>query len=360
MNEFAVIVGRSAKARKGTSLQNVLNVFGGVNRDWFDNRVKSGLSSGEGMIHAVRDALEVEEDIKEKGGKVTGRQTVLKDAGESDKRLLAIESEFARCLRVMEREGSTLSSILRDAWDNGKLSVLTKTPQKATEAHISVIGHITRDELCRLLTDTEAGNGFANRIIWIYSERSKLLPDGGNLPAEDFADLQQRLQNTIHFAGSVQRMHRDAAAKAMWHSVYPELTRDVPGLLGAVTSRAEAHTLRLSCIYALLDGSTAVRPEHMEAALAIWDYAEKSAAYIFGNALGDPVADEILRALQNNPAGMTRTELHKLFGNNAKSGSMQQALHTLAEQQRIKCASRPGENGGRPTELWLATTEETK
>jgi hypothetical protein len=37
------------------------------------------------------------------------------------------------------------------------------------------------------------------------------------------------------------------------------LSRDRVGLLGAMTSRAEAHTLRLSCLYALLNRSTVVR-----------------------------------------------------------------------------------------------------
>ena len=41
---------------------------------------------------------------------------------------------------------------------------MTKSPAKATDAHISVIGHITTDELRRSLTRTEAANGFANRL----------------------------------------------------------------------------------------------------------------------------------------------------------------------------------------------------
>jgi hypothetical protein len=41
-----------------------------------------------------------------------------------------------------------------------------------------LVGHITRDELSRELTDTSAANGFANRILWACARRSKLLPDG--------------------------------------------------------------------------------------------------------------------------------------------------------------------------------------
>ena len=356
MNLFSVLVGNSAKARKGTSLQNVLETIKTADTDWYDNRIQSGLSSGEGMLHAVRDPIEAEEDIKEKG-KVIGRQTVLKDAGIEDKRLLVTEAEFARTLRVMERDGSTLSALLRDAWDSGKLRVLTKNPQNATGAHISVIGHITQDELRRLLTDTEAANGFANRFLWVYTERSKLLPDGGRLWQEDLTGLHTRIYDAVQFASAAGEMKRDAEAGRLWAGVYGELTRPVSGLFGSVTARADAQTLRLSCLYALLDSSPVVRGEHLEAALAVWQYAEDSARYIFGDALGDPIADEILRALQNSPAGMTRTEINTLFGRHLKSERIGQALHTLAEGQRIVCETRPGENGGRPAELWKAVQE---
>ena len=46
------------------------------------------------------------------------------------------------------------------------------------------------------------------------------------------------------------------------------------GMLGAVTSRAEAQVVRLSCLYALLDSSKVIRRQHMTAALAVWRYCE--------------------------------------------------------------------------------------
>ena len=72
----------------------------------------------------------------------------------------------------MSREGNTLSAIIRQAWDSGNLHPLTKnSPIRATDAHISIIGHITREELLRYLTETEQANGFANRFIWLMVYR---------------------------------------------------------------------------------------------------------------------------------------------------------------------------------------------
>ena len=71
-------------------------------------------------------------------------------------------------LKVMTREGNTLSPVIRSAWDSGDLRSLTKnSPARATGAHVSIIGHITKDELRRLLTETESANGFANRFLFL-------------------------------------------------------------------------------------------------------------------------------------------------------------------------------------------------
>ena len=68
------------------------------------------------------------------------------------------------------QEGNILSAVLRQAWDHGALRILVsgrqKAPIAATDAHVSVIAHITADEVRRLLTETEAVNGFENRFLW--------------------------------------------------------------------------------------------------------------------------------------------------------------------------------------------------
>jgi hypothetical protein len=63
--------------------------------------VLSGLSSGEGLVHAVRDDSQGKNDESVEAVR--------------DKRRLVFDGEFAQVLRVTRRDGSTLSSILRDA-----------------------------------------------------------------------------------------------------------------------------------------------------------------------------------------------------------------------------------------------------
>lgn len=354
-NLFIVLVGRTAKGRKGSSLEQTLRLMCSLDERWTAHCMRSGLSSGEGLIWAVRDPIEKQEPIKEKG-RVTGYQIVIVDEGVTDKRLLVTESEFAQTLKVAAREGNTLSAVIRQAWDTGKLRTLTKnSPACATDAHISIIGHITRDELTRYLNTTEASNGFANRFLWACVRRSKVLPEGGRLDEVDFSEIAWRLREARDFAIGVREMRRDTEARTLWHRVYEKLSDGKPGLLGAVTSRAEAQVMRLACLYALLDCSAVIGRTHLEAGLALWLYCENSARFIFGDALGDPVADEILKALREaGDAGLTRTQIRDLFGRNRSTSEITRALQRLIEAGMAEYTLEESDGTNRKTERWRA------
>lgn len=355
-NLFCVLVGESSKARKGTSWSHVRRVLESIEHGWADSRIQTGLSTGEGLIWSVRDQIERRDVVKEKG-RVVSYETVVADEGVSDKRLLVIESEFASPLRMAERDGNTLSCVVRQAWDDGNLRLLTKnSPAKATGAHISIIGHITKDELVRHITTTDLGNGFANRFLWICTRRSKHLPEGGEMPESLIVSLAEKFRAAADFAKTTGRVVRDEGARALWHKLYPELSAGGYGLLGAITNRAEAQVVRLSMLYALLDGSKYIRVEHLKAGLAVWVYCEASARAIFGDTFGDPVIDELLAELRRHPEGMTRTDIRDFFGRNRSGAEVDRALRTLSTRGFASSAKNL-DTGGRPSERWFATTE---
>lgn len=331
LNLFTVLVGTTSKARKGTSWGHIHRLLAACDSDWSHKRIQTGLSSGEGLIHAVRDG------------------------GVADKRLLVIESEFSSTLRVLDRDGNTLSPTLRQSWDGGKLQVMTKQfPETATGAHVSVIGHVTRDELRRELTRTDKGNGFANRILWVCARRSKVLPDGGQVPKAELQRLSKEVQAVLKHARSLREHEfcRDGGASAWWREIYAELSEGKLGLFGAVTSRAEAQVMRMACLYAVLDLAREIRAEHLIAAEASWKYCEASARFIFGDALGDPLADELLRLLRQSPQGLTRTDLNNALCRNKTAVHIGRALALLAEYGLAKVKME--ETSGRSAERWLA------
>jgi hypothetical protein len=344
-NLFTGIVGTSSKSRKGTSHGRVHRPFLIVDEGWAQKRTMGGLSTGEGIIVNVRDA-------------VVGDDGEVEEPGAPDKRLMIYEPELAQALKVLNREGNTLSPVIRQAWDGVPLRILNKnSPATATEAHISIIAHITKGELTRLLTETEKGNGFANRFLWVMAQRARLLPRGGRLTDTDLVPIVTELRAALAFVTTVgaREVTWDEEAGEHWDAIYGPLSAGGTGLAAEVTSRAEAQVLRLALVHALLDRSPVIRLPHLLAAEEAWRYCEASARYLFGDALGDPVADDILAALRRaGGAGLQRNDLMNLFGRNRRSDEIGRALAVLLERGLVRCERNRTGEPGRPPEQWFA------
>lgn len=356
-NINVVLVGQTSKARKGTSWEHIKGIMKITDEAWSSTAVISGLSSGEGLISHVRDARTGKEAIRERSGRITEYQDAIIDEGVTDKRAMVQEPEFARVLRVAARDGNTLSAVIREAWDTGNLRVITKnSPTSATNAQISIVAHSTKEELLQHIRDVEVANGFANRFLWVAVCRSKYLPEGGaRVGLEALAD---ELRAALAFARGLgdRPIERDAEAAEIWRSVYPKLSGEREGMLGAILGRAEAQVTRLSLIYALLDRSEAVRAVHLRAALALMEFVERSVAYIFGTMTGIALADEILDFLRDAPTGLTRTEISAHLGRHTPRGQLNVALDCLL-RRRLAYRLRQG-TAGRTSERWFAVTSE--
>lgn len=343
-NMFCCLVGETAKGKKGSSFGHVKRLFKNVDEGWAQDCNHAGLSSGEGLIWCIRDEIKKTEAVK-KNGLVTDYQEVIIDPGIPDKRALVCESEFSSVLRVMARDGNTLSAVIRNAWDGDNLKTMTKnSPAKASTPHISIIGHITKDELKRYLDNTECGNGFANRFLWVCVKRSKVLPEGGTVV--DLSQLADSVIKSIEFSKNILEIKRDDEAKALWKQVYAELSEGKPGLLGAVTARAEAQVMRLACLYALLDLSDTIRLEHLSAGLALWAYCENSAKYIFGDSSGDPLLDQVKENIDSAPNGLTKTEIYNYFKRHKKAEQLERAFNVLVARGLVfrETEKTPGRN----------------
>lgn len=196
-------------------------------------------------------------------------------------------------------------------------------------------------------------NGLANRFLWVLVERSKLLPFGGNVHDIDFAPVLEQLRAAVDFARTEVRLNFDADASALWSGEYSRLSSVVPGLIGEVTARAEAQVLRLALLYAVLDCSRFIRTEHLKAALAVWKYCEQSAAHIFGDSLGNAIADTVLKELRTRSEGLRRTEINYLLGHNRNAKEITHALNLLLERRLAFCVKK--KTKGRPEERWFAS-----
>jgi hypothetical protein len=334
-NEFVILVGDSAKARKGSSWDHVRRLLDTADAS-LAKRTLTGLSSGEGLIWAVRDPT-------------------ADDPGVSDRRLLIVEPEFASVLRTASRDISTLSPTLRTAWDGRPLAILTRSaPARASDAHIALIGHITATELRHHVNPVELANGLLNRFLLIACRRVRLLPDGSNPSPLHGSGRDRDLALAIAAAQDAGPLTFTNDARARWHDAYRQLAAPDPGLAGQIGARAEAHTIRLALTYALLDRAAHIDKAHLEAALALQTYAIRSAVWALEPRTGDPLAEQIHAALRRSPDGLTRTQIRDLLHRNTPARRLDQALANLAaagkaDRQRVLTT-------GRPAELWTART----
>ena len=124
------------------------------------------LSSGEGLIAEICDKKNSNKDEEKEEGTEEGMSHGLYYGTEGDKRLLVDEREFFQALAVMKREGNTLSRVIRNAWDAPEYitSMVRNNKQGVTRPMISIVGHITADELVRMLDLVSMANGYANRF----------------------------------------------------------------------------------------------------------------------------------------------------------------------------------------------------
>jgi hypothetical protein len=287
-----VMVGQTSRGRKGTGRAFVRRVFAEADPQWHEHCVVSGHASGEGMI------------------------ADLADDNSNDPRRLVEEVEFSRVLRVAGRDGQILSETIRRLWDGLPVSNRKALDRITVKLHhVSIVGNITQDELEDALSRTDAVNGFANRFLWVVTERARKLPHGGNLSDEDFKRLGVLVRGAIGSARKVAHMRRSDDAEQVWTDWYLQVP-DPLGLWGAATARAEAQVLRLSMIYALTEGSSIIERRHVEAAIAVWDYCNQSARIIFGSRTGNRDVDKLVDHLRAaGTDGLDRTQQHKLFKN---------------------------------------------
>jgi hypothetical protein len=124
-----------------------------------------------------------------------------------------------------------------------------------------------------------------------------------------------------------------------------------------VTNRAEAQALRLAVLYAALDNSPIIMPDHLQAALAIWDYCEESAKIIFGSEERlDTLTQSILDHLKlAGETGMTRTDIYNALGRNKNSNKIVGSLGKLRELNKARFEAQDT-GGKRPAERWWAVT----
>ncbi len=282
---FCLHIGRSGRGRKGDAVSLVLRIDAALRTidDAFAPQVhRGGLSTREGLAALIHD------------GYRQGRQEV---PAIEDKRLWVVESEFANVLHQGRRDGNTLSAALRDCWDGIDLKPATKSNRVyASDPHVCLSGAISPSELRGLMSAREMSNGFANRFLMIWAERSRMLPFPKETPQAVVEHLARRTLEVLAFVRADRHDEREhlkmeLSPQAQWR--YAQLYRGElhdgidDGAIGAMLERRAPMLLRLAMLMALTDLQTRIDVPHINAAMAWIQHATASVRFVFSSAAED-------------------------------------------------------------------------
>src|ERR1019366_10532983 len=105
---------------------------------------------------------------------------------------------------------------------------------------------------------------------------------------------------------------------------------------------------------ALCDASASIDSQHVLAGFAVWSYCRASAAYIFGDSLGSPLADKLLQALKDaGPEGLNGRQLDRAISGHASKPELDAAREALTRRGLIITFTE--ETGGRPITVTVAS-----
>lgn len=215
----------------------------------------------------------------------------------------------------------------------------------------------------------ENQNGFSNRVLWVAARRSKKIPRPKWINWRERTDVLTEIQKVIEkftrsdfpdpqalafdpFQDERFQFSWSEEGQADWDKFYDSIPVR-RGPLGLILARADGHVLRLAMLYAALDVSTEIRPEHLRAAIAFWQYCERSARWIFGEKTKNESADRIYWALAREPEGMTRTQISgEVFKRNLSKTEIDMALSILQQAGLVEMKLEKAEGAKKPTERW--------
>lgn len=358
---FFLHVGRSGRGRKGDAVSLVTRIDEAVRaqRPELAPQIhRGGLSTREGLAALIHDGYRV------------GQQEV---PAIVDKRLWVVESEFANVLQQSRRGGNTLSAALRDCWDGVDLKPATKTNRvHASAPHVCLSGAISPVELLGLVQRRDLLNGFVNRFLVVWGERTQIEAFPRRAPQARVDALASAVAGVLDFTrpGIDDRheavlMTMSSSARHRYGQLYAaELNQDFgSALLDSVLERRAPILLRLAMVFALTNRQWLIEEEHVEAAMAWVRYATDSVGFLLAGSKGSPsqpqvawAAERISAFLAAKGSASRRDLVVDCFGRHQPAAVVDAAIAHLIDKApytvRVEVEARSRAGPGRPATVY--------
>lgn len=340
---YSLHVGRSSRGGKGMALgllKRVIKALSEVDAPESAPQMHTGgLSTREGLALLIHDGYK---DGKEEVPAI------------EDKRLFIIESEFANVLAQGKREGNTLSTCLRDAWDGIGIRPAIKSSRIwASRPHIAMHGSITPTELRTKMGTGDLTNGFANRFLMVWGERTSTIPFPSRASDTAVDALANEFRAVLRhgLAGyptntEARRLTLSRSATGLYVDSYRSFATPHPGgeMISGLLQRRAPMMLRIAGLFAMADMTWEISREHMDAAWAWMNYYAQSVHMIFaptvdteGEMHRSEEAEKLHLWLSNSGDWRSRKEINReCFSGHLSKTNIDAAIECLAMEGRIE------------------------
>ncbi|MES2211397.1 MAG: DUF3987 domain-containing protein, partial [Chloroflexota bacterium] len=331
---FVALVGESSIGRKGTAMRRVQDAMSTCVEAVYVNRViVDGINSGEGLVSHLtwkHDSFPYEPTVG-----------------------LVYEEEYASLLASRGREGSTLDPKMRQAFDGGPLSNRRSNETKTISPPywLPALIAITPDELRIRLEAGALQSGSANRWLYLAVEKRET-PATNDEPAfarEHAAAIVAARRVALDDSHPVRVQPAVITTLTEYGDYLPTVSI---GISRDLVRRLNVIAFRVALIHALVERSDYVTTEHLERALALTEYGRLGIPWIFGETIGSPDADLLLRHLVTSGRLTKRAITQEIIRDPIRR---QSAIDELVRLGRAEVVTVQPEGRGRPRTELVAT-----
>jgi putative DNA primase/helicase len=224
----------------------------------------------------------------------------------------------------------------------------------------------------------EIANGFANRFIFVWAERTCLIAVPKPLDHALLTALAERLTQVVAFSKGAypdeqhgkdtRAMQMTEAAEALYTTLYGERLNapEACPVLDNLLQRRAPMLLRLAMLFAMTDLTLEIDVPHLNAALAWVSYWEASVRLIFARhddlqqaSLTQIRAEKVVHHLHERAGQpVSRSDISdKVFNKKLKATELDAVIHSLLFEkppviEQLVLPRQDGRKGGRSRKLY--------
>lgn len=325
-NFYALLIGPSGRSRKDTAIRRALALpqlppppgrplaASGVSF-----RVVRDVSSAEGLIAMLRKRSN----------------------------LYLYTSEFSKLMNNATRESTrSIAPTLMEAFDtppklenNTKANIENSEQQEAVNPFVSVMATVQPEILSELIGNQQQYSGFLNRWLLVVGDGKGARPSPPNLDEAAGWLLMRRALDAIQSYGDGSVLTFSPAADTRWNRWYVE---NYPS--GQASSQEDAMGIRLgtlvkktALVHAVLAQSSAVEVAHLDAAIALVDWAwghTRTLLPTWGESPDARIERLVLEALERR-GPTNRRKLQQVIGHRMGPGMFGRVIKAMIENGEV-------------------------